>query len=191
MGGWTPRRGRSCAFRCIRGPLPETFGRFAPSSFDPPARAIGSHNLASTLRPLANWQRRTDAQAHQGDGRHPPSAAVARQPLVSERRRLRGDGFEQAPRPQGGAGVGASRGSLLPRNGPSITGGQLRQRAEAVKSLPRAKAGVDPNLFGSPAKRVASYVLCQDARHTNPGLSRRIEAGEDRCDDRATVGAKS
>jgi hypothetical protein len=49
-------------------------------------------------------------------------------------------------------------------------GGQKRQRAEAVK--------VAANLFAAPAKRVASYVLCQDARHTNPGLSRRIEPGE-------------
>ena len=32
-------------------------------------------------------------------------------------------------------------------NGPSITASQLRQRAEAVKA--------DPNLFGSPAQRVA------------------------------------
>ena len=33
------------------------------------------------------------------------------------------------------------------QNGPSITANQLRPRAEAVKA--------DPNLFGSPAKRVA------------------------------------
>ena len=41
--------------------------------------------------------------------------------------------------------VGRRRRSL--HNGPSITANQLRQRAEAVKA--------DPNLFGSPAQRVA------------------------------------
>src|SRR5579864_8960118 len=55
--------------------------------------------------------------------------------------------WSEPQRRQGGAGVGASRGSLLPRNGPSITGGQLRQRAEAVKAA--------ANLFAAPAQRVA------------------------------------
>src|SRR5437016_754442 len=59
VGGRRSRRERSCAFRRIRGPLPETFGRCAPSSFDPPARGglrrilLGSNSgrvwFASTL----------------------------------------------------------------------------------------------------------------------------------------------
>src|SRR5579863_3374380 len=65
-------------------------------------------------------------------------------------RLTKGMAARQLPRSRGGAGLGASRGSLLPRNGPSITGGQLRQRAEAVKAA--------ANLFAAPAQRVALTV---------------------------------
>src|SRR5262245_28253513 len=40
-------------------------------------------------------KRRSRLRLTKGMGRHPPSAAVARQLLASERRRLRGDGFER------------------------------------------------------------------------------------------------
>ena len=76
------------------------------------------------------------AQAHQGDG--PPSPLRRRRAgaLASERRRLRGDGFQRTQdRRQSDGGVGR-RGSLLPRFAPSINGGQLRQRAQAVKAEP-------------------------------------------------------
>ena len=67
----------------------------------------------------------------------------------------------------GGGRVGLGRRRL--HKGLSITASHLRQRAEAVKA--------DPNLFGSPAKRVASYVLCQAPRHATSSL-RPIKVGE-------------
>ena len=85
-----------------------------------------------------------------GIGRHPLSAAVARQLWRASDGGSEGMAWRQLHRLKRGRGVGASRGSLLPRNGPSITGGQLRRRAEAVKAAAK--------LFAAPAQRVALTV---------------------------------
>src|SRR5262249_24571148 len=81
-----PREGTVLRLRRIRGPLPETFGRFAPSSFDPPARGglrrvllrrhSGDVSLASPWQrtpnpPLAGGSKAARAEPAQLSGRGP------------------------------------------------------------------------------------------------------------------------
>src|SRR6516165_4847126 len=118
------------------------------------ARACGSHDRRLTARALGAPRLPTRQPrrwcAWPGSGREPTTLWPR---LIEFGHRIGSVPPRRNRRTVRSGRLGWRRRSL--HNGPSITASQLRQRAEAVKSLPRRRPGPTRTLFGSPAKRVA------------------------------------